>query len=167
MTLNSAIKIFFKPFHTLIAESGRYTICKVAAFSFFLFCSTSAPATSDLGQLRTVITRQGEIDFHVFLLMFLKILDHSSAVPDLNKLQKITHLTFNYHPGLSYHAMTKVMSARGKNSQSPLSHAYPTLATSSSNQDLLSEDETLKILTLLHLHLSVKDEMGGYQKGSI
>ena len=85
--------------------------------------------------------------------MFLKILDHSSAVPDLNKLQKITHLTFNYHPGLSYHAMTKVMSARGKNSQSPLSHAYPTLATSSSNQDLLSEDETLKILTLLHFYI--------------
>ena len=133
MTLNSAIKIFFKPFHTLIAEAGRYTICKVAAFSFFLVLIHLCPCpTSDLGQLRTVITRQGEIDFHVFLLMFLKILDHSSAVPDLNKLQKITHLTFNYHPGLSYHAMTKVMSARGKNSQSPLSHAYPTLATSSS-----------------------------------
>ena len=63
--------------------------------------------------------------------MFLKILDHSSVVPDLNKLQKITHLTFNYRLGPTYHAMTKVSPARPAPSaqqkllRSPLSHAYP------------------------------------------
>ena len=65
--------------------------------------------------------------------MFLKILDHSSVVPDLNKLQKITHLTFNYRLGPTYHAMTKVIPARPaqlarqKLLRSPLSHAYPSL----------------------------------------
>ena len=66
--------------------------------------------------------------------MFLKILDHSSVVPDLNKLQKITHLTFNYRLGPTYHAMTKVIPARPAPSaqqkllRSPLSHAYPSLS---------------------------------------
>ena len=77
---------------------------------------------------------QGWINFHVFLLMFLKILDHSSVVPDLNKLQKITHLTFNYRLGPTYHAMTKVIPARPAPSaqqkllRSPLSHAYLSLS---------------------------------------
>lgn len=66
--------------------------------------------------------------------MFLKILDHSSVVPDLNKLQKITHLTFNYRLGPTYHAMTKVIPARPAPSaqqkllRSPLSHAYLSLS---------------------------------------
>ena len=154
MTLNSAIKIFFKPFHTLIAEAGRYTICKVAAFSFFPVLIRLCPCHQWPGSTENCYHSARRNRFPcIFVDVFKNSWPLLSVVPDLNKLQKITHLTFNYHPGLSYHAMTKVMSARGKNSQSPLSHAYPTLATSSSNQDLLSEDETLKILTLLHLHL--------------
>lgn len=93
MTLNFAIKYF-------LVFDNTYSINWLVLPSIFLITFL----------WNCYYFEQGKIDFRVFLLMFLKILDHSYVVPDLNKLQKITHLTFNYHPRPTDHAMTKVRS---------------------------------------------------------